>query len=48
MIAAGYEMAGRFDYGYILFEVPESDIELPVSLELSLDDERVLSAKWPL
>ena len=48
MISAEYEMVGQYDYGYVLFEVPESDIELPVSLELSLDDGRVLSAKWPL
>ena len=48
MISAEYEMVGQYDYGYLLFEVPESDIQLPVSLELSLDDGRVLSAKWPL
>ena len=48
MISAEYEMVGQYDYGYLLFEVPESDIQLPVSLELNLDDGRVLSAKWPL
>ena len=48
MISAEYEMVGQYDYGYLLFEVPESDIQLPVLLELNLDDGRVLSAKWPL
>ena len=48
MISAEYELVGQYDYGYLLFEVPESDIQLPVLLELNLDDGRVLSAKWPL